>query len=52
MEKDIRPWIEGIKERNDKKGVIPAIHLIYAMATPCKDSPDCLLYIEGTVKTW
>ena len=50
MEKDIRPWIEGIKKRNDKKGVIPAIHLIYAMATPCKDSPDCLLYIEGTVK--
>jgi len=50
MEKDIAPWIEGIKKRNDKKGVIPAIHLIYAMATPCKDSPDCLLYIEGTVK--
>ena len=50
MEKDIRPWIEGIKERNDKKHVIPAIHLIYAMATPCKDSPDCLLYIEGAVK--
>lgn len=50
MEKDIRPWIEGIKKRNDNKGVIPAIHLIYAMATPCKDSPDCLLYIEGTAK--
>ncbi len=50
MEKDIRPWIEGIQKRNDKKGVIPALHLIYAMATPCKDSPDCLLYIDGAAK--
>ena len=24
MEKDIHPWIQGIQERNDKKGVIPA----------------------------
>lgn len=50
MEKDIRPWVQGIQKRDDKKGVIPAVHLIYAMATPCKDSKDCLLYIEGAVK--
>lgn len=49
MEKDIKPWIQGIKERNTKKGVIPAIHLIYAMATPCKLNDDCLLYLEGRV---
>ncbi|MBN1569943.1 MAG: hypothetical protein JXA73_19010 [Acidobacteria bacterium] len=47
MEKDIRPWIQGIRKRHDKKGVIPAVHLIYAMATPCKDSKDCLLYLDG-----
>jgi hypothetical protein len=47
MEEDIRPWIQGIQKRHDKKGVIPAIHLIYAMATPCKDSKDCLLYLDG-----
>ena len=47
MEKDIRPWVEGILKRSDKKGVIPAIHLIYAMATPCKHSKDCLLYLDG-----
>jgi len=47
MEKDVQPWVEGIRKRHDKKGVIPAIHLIYAMATPCKDSPDCLIYVEG-----
>jgi hypothetical protein len=50
MEKDIHPWIQGIQERNDKKGVIPAIHLIYAMAIPCIPHDDCLLYLEGTTK--
>lgn len=50
MEKDIQPWIQGIQKRHDKKGVIPAIHIIYAMATPCKDSPDCLLYFDGGSK--
>ncbi len=47
MEKDVQPWVEGIQKRNDKKGVIPTIHLIYAMATPCKDSKDCLLYLDA-----
>ncbi len=50
MDKDIQPWIRDIKKRHDKKGVIPAIHLIYAMAIPCKPNDDCLLYLEGRVK--
>jgi hypothetical protein len=50
MERDIRPWIQGIRKRNEKKGVIPALHLIYAMATPCIPDDDCLLYLEGTTK--
>jgi hypothetical protein len=50
MEKDIQPWVDGIKTRHDKKGVIPAIHLIYAMAIPCKPDDDCLMYLEGRVK--
>jgi hypothetical protein len=50
MEKDIQPWIQGIQKRHDKKQVIPAIHLIYAMAIPCKPEDDCLLYLEGKVK--
>jgi len=50
MEKDIQPWIQDIKKRNDGKGVIPGLHLIYAMAIPCKPNDDCLLYLEGTVK--
>jgi hypothetical protein len=47
MEKDVRPWVQGIQKRHDKKAAIPAIHLIYGMATPCKDSKDCLLYLDG-----
>ena len=47
---DIRPWIQGIQQRNAEKGVIPAIHLIYAMAIPCEPEDDCLLYLEGIDK--
>jgi hypothetical protein len=51
MEEDIKPWIQGIQERNDKKGVIPGIHLIYAMATTaCTPKNNCLLYLDGVVK--
>jgi hypothetical protein len=50
MEMDIRPWIQGIQKRNNQKGVIPALHLIYAMATPCIPDDDCLLYLEGKDK--
>jgi hypothetical protein len=50
MERDIRPWVEGISSRHAKKRVIPALHLIYAMATPCKPDDDCLLYLEGIEK--
>ncbi len=50
MEQDIQPWIEGISSRHDKKRVIPALHLIYAMAIPCVPGDDCLLYLEGIEK--
>ncbi len=50
MARDIQPWVQNIKKRNDNKGVIPGLHLIYAMAIPCEPDDDCLLYLEGTVK--
>ncbi len=50
MDRDIQPWIHGIDQRNEKKGVIPGIHLIYGMAIPCVPEDDCLLYLEGIVK--
>lgn len=50
MEAEVEPWLEGIRERNGKKGAIAAVHLIYAMATPCVPDDDCLLYLEGREK--
>jgi hypothetical protein len=48
MEKDIKQWTAPILEHNDKKGVVPAVHLIYAMAIPCTPKiPSCLLYLDG-----
>jgi hypothetical protein len=50
MAADIQPWLEKIPKFSDKKGIVPGIHLIYAMATPCKTNNDCLLYLDGPVK--
>jgi hypothetical protein len=47
MEEEVRTWRKDIRTHNGGKGVIPAVHLIYAMATPCKPGDDCLLYLEG-----
>ena len=49
MAAGIRSWVEQIKQVNDHKGVIPGVHLIYAMAVPCEAEGDCLDYLEGTV---
>ena len=51
MAADIPKWVDQIKKHNDGKTVVPGIHLIYAMAVPCSDSPDCLIYVEGAVKS-
>jgi len=49
MAADIPKWTEEIKKYNDGKSVVPGIHLIYAMAAPCQERPDCLNYLEGAV---
>lgn len=41
-------WVEQIKAVNGGKGVVTGIHLIYALATPCKESADCLEYLSST----
>lgn len=48
-EKEVATWVTPIDRLNGDKGVVPAIHLIYAMAIPCEPGDDCLLYLEGTV---
>ena len=50
MELEVKPWLDGIRERNGGKGAIAGIHLIYAMAIPCIPDDDCLLYLEGLEK--
>jgi hypothetical protein len=49
MAADLPKWAEPIKKYNDGKSVVPGIHLIYAMAAPCQERPDCLNYVEGAV---
>ena len=49
MAADIRKWTDEIKKYNDKKPVVPGVHLIYAMAAPCLPRGDCLNYLEGAV---
>lgn len=41
-------WVEKITAVNGGKGVVTGIHLIYALATPCKDSADCLDYLSDS----
>jgi hypothetical protein len=41
-------WVAKIKAVNGGRGVVTGIHLIYALATPCKDAPDCLEYLRDS----
>lgn len=41
-----RDWVSAVESVNGHKKVIEAIHLIYAMAVPCKPGSDCLDYLE------
>ncbi len=45
MAADTAPQVEQIEAANGGKPVVRAIHLIYAMATPCQASGDCLSYL-------
>ncbi len=51
MAADVRTWTAQIEKVNDHKGVIPGVHLIYAMAVPCGEEGDCLDYLEGATGT-
>jgi len=47
MAQDVAKWSAEIAPYNGGKKILPAIHLIYALAVPCSASSDCLLYAEG-----
>jgi hypothetical protein len=49
MAQDVEKRVVEIDDRNGARKVVIAVHLIYAMATPCTSSKDeCLYYVEGT----
>jgi hypothetical protein len=49
MAADIPKWTNEIKKYNDQRPIVPGVHLIYAMASPCLSRGDCLNYLEGGV---
>jgi len=46
--RDVQQFYGPVSQYNDGKKIIPAVHLIYALAIPCEPNDDCLLYLEGT----
>ncbi len=49
MAADLREPTQAISAVNDGKGVVPAIHLIYGMAIPCKPEGDCVQYLGPNI---
>lgn len=49
MAADLRDRAQAIGAVNGGKGVVEAIHLIYAMAIPCTPRGDCLQYLNPDV---
>lgn len=48
MDRDIQKRFAGpIRANNGGRPIIPTVHLIYGLATPCEPGDDCLLYLEG-----
>ncbi|HEV8638880.1 MAG TPA: hypothetical protein VG370_32115 [Chloroflexota bacterium] len=49
MDRDVKKRFHPlIQEQNGGKPIVPAVHLIYALAIPCSEDDDCLLYLEET----
>jgi len=44
----VRPFIQGVRANDGGKQIRVAVHLIYAIATPCRDSANCLEYLDDT----
>ena len=51
MDADTRHWVTSISAVNDGKRVVTGIHLIYALAIPCKQKGDCLDYLGNDIVT-
>jgi len=48
MQADVeKRFYPAIKANNGGRPIVPMVHVIYALATPCSPNDDCLLYLEG-----
>jgi len=46
MQRQIQPFVQGIRAHNGGKRVLVGVHLIYAIATGCGPRDNCLGYLE------
>jgi hypothetical protein len=44
--KDVGEFSVNLAKVNGGRKIVPVIHLIYAMATPCGTGGECLYYLE------
>lgn len=56
LQRQVQPFLQGIRANNGGQGTRVALHLIYGMATPCYEARNCLNYLDDTgvniVKTY
>ncbi len=56
LQRQVRPFLQGIRANNGGQGTRVALHLIYGLATPCSEARNCLNYLDDTgvniVKTY
>ncbi len=48
MAQQVQPYVAGITANDGARPPVVAIHLIYALATPCSPGSNCLLYLDDT----
>jgi len=48
LARQVKPYRQAIAAEVRPHKVVVAVHLIYGLATPCSDTPTCLLYLDDT----
>lgn len=46
MARQVQPYVAGITANDGGRPPVVAIHLIYALATPCSPGSNCLFYLD------
>ncbi len=48
LQRQVQPFLQGIRANNGSQGTRVALHLIYGMATPCYEARNCLNYLDDS----